>query len=84
MLLASTSKGPRISYAAGSIILRNNDNSKMSVVVYNMAGQRIMEKQTHLYDGYAEVRISNLPSGAYTARVVDSQGNQNTCKFIHK
>ncbi len=83
-LLASTSQGPRINYAAGSIIIRNNDNNKMSVVVYNMAGQRIMEKQTHLYDGYAEVRISNLPSGAYTAKVTDSQGNQNTCKFIHK
>ena len=59
--------------------------SEMSIAVYNITGQKVMETSANLSTGYntPSVNVSNLNSGIYFA-TVKANGFENTVKFVVK
>lgn len=57
--------------------------SEMNIAIYNITGQKVMEKTVNAALGYSQVNLSNLNSGIYFA-TVKANGFENTVKFVVK
>ena len=57
--------------------------SEMNIAIYNITGQKVMEKTVNATLGYSQVSLSNLNSGIYFA-TVKANGFENTVKFVVK
>ena len=71
-------------YVAGGIVVRGHASAKVHVAVYGMAGQLLVQNDTPLPDGYAEIRLPQLKEGCYIAHITDDRGNATTYKFVHR
>ena len=57
--------------------------SEMNIAIYNITGQKVMEKTVNAVLGHSQVSLSNLNSGIYFA-TVKANGFENTVKFVVK
>ncbi|MBQ7470852.1 MAG: Ig-like domain-containing protein [Prevotella sp.] len=78
----AAANGFRIRYAGGSLILKAEDADYARVEIYTASGQSMMEGAARIHGGVSYVDVSELPSGFYIARAVDSNGNRVSCKFM--
>ncbi|MCR5679384.1 MAG: lamin tail domain-containing protein [Prevotella sp.] len=76
--------GLTVRYVVGSLVLRSATDGPVSISIVNMAGQRVASFTGHLTAGRAEIPLTLLKNGAYTATVTDSHGHRTTLKFLTK
>ena len=83
-LMAEQTTPLTVRYVLGSLVVRGNENERIHVNIYNLAGQFVAQKEAQMNAGYVEVPVGDLSTGCYLARISGVHGNQTTCKFIQK
>lgn len=59
-----------------------NTNADISLIIYSILGEKILEKKIPLNHSYQIINYSSLPSGVYLLTLNSSKGLLTTYKFI--
>ena len=78
----ASNNGLKVHYAAYRLIVRDENAGDAKVNIYTLSGQDAMSRSISLTNGYKEIDLSTFAAGCYIAKVIDSEGNTASCKFI--
>ena len=79
--MASAQGGMSIRYNQGMLFMMSEEEAEVTISVYTVGGQLVMQQRMQMDDGRAQASIVMLPQSTYIACITDSQGNQCAVKF---
>ena len=82
MAYIAAANGLRICYGSQQLLVKSEDNEKVTVSIYRADGQQAGQYSLNVQGGKARVDVANLNQGFYVAKATDSNGNTVSCKFM--
>jgi hypothetical protein len=81
-LYIASNNGLKVHYAADRLVVRSENAGGAKVNIYTLSGQNVLTRSIALTGGYEEIDLSTFAAGCYIAKVIDSEGNTASCKFV--
>jgi len=79
--MVSAQGGMSLSYRQGVLYMKSEDNDGVTLSIYTLSGQLVMQQRIQMEQGHAQTKILMLNRSTYIARLTDNQGNQCAVKF---
>ena len=82
--LVSRTGGMSIAYANEQLLVKSEEDTRVTVAVYTPTGALVMYQALNLENGHERISVADLPAGIYVAHAKDSEGNDCATKFLKR